>query len=1842
MIRPPATQTTTPGSGAGWLGLALAAFALALATAAVLVGARGGSAWTALATAALTQAAIWVGARAVGTTVAAETWGLAAMAGVLAWAVDPTLRVWQAPPTWAEALSLSPVGGGLALALLLGAALLSLLGRRRPLGLRAALGWFVLPFLFTSLFLLSSAHLLADLGRAVGVGRWFGWYGEATFGRILLLFLVNEIAIVGGGWLMDRRWTRNWRLRGLLLLAAVAASLSPQIASFGSGTWVAPLPRLVTLVLLPAIAAVALAGLWAQTFLLTGVMLDAFRGRRPTYEACARHWREGAVKGAVYSFLFLFLVQAAALIQAPALWTAVTAVPALSAIAGGALLYPLARTIIESFDGSPPFLQRLRANAAQPVGYARGAVVGCGLAVALAVALPTQEPLVRFLVGLAVGALAYAGVDLARDLRAVRAGARQRLQGWRVYALGAILGGITGGALAWYLDAAQTAVITAKLAAYAIVHAPAGDYVVYPLFSKWGAISLGPAEGGVRLLFNESLSGVINWSLAAPLFSINLVLLTALLQRSTGPIRNLLSPQGVVGLVEQAIRVLRWGLWMAPVIYSFLRMAPDPTWYNQDGAIRTGVATIASWTQGAEAFRQWSLQVFLGLLAYDWFRVLIWFDHMGLRVATLVNLSFVGGDLADERAARWIGHAGRARCVPDGLRRFATWAPLLIPFYIPRGAEWDQVWNEAEQIRASAPSLLPPVADVLMGYAICVGVAVLLVIVFRLRRPAATAPVAAPPPPAWSPDRRLAIANGNYTFELTADGRGFSRCHRIGDQPPELDLTRRSDDRLELSGKLVYLRASPAAGPPGAWWSLGWQPLRHAGASFAVEQPAPTRLRLANDRDGVRAEAVIEVAAEETVERWQIRLVNDTDAPRTIELVTYQELALAPWDSYRRTPSYNAIHVGTCFVRSLGAIIARNRHVKPRTAPHGAYPFAREVAFHAAGGAGVTLTGYQDARPCFIGTGTLAAPEVLVSGRMRDVADEGLLYSFDPVASLSLRVDLPAGGSAELTLADGYAADETLAARAIARHLGLPAPDPARLAATFAHARMLASSLRPPGDDTLPYHFAAEGRELVITGTTPRPWTHMLANPLGHGALVQDDGEVFSFAGNAQQNGLTPCNLDTVPAQVPAGAVQVVDLATGRIDSAGRTPQRHSDATHTTVFGLGYVTFTMQRPGLELALTVFVPPDQPVEVRLLTIRNRLAEPRHFRVVPWLEMALAETARDTRGRLQVRTDSYRKAYYFANPTNDFHQGWAFVVTTLAVECQEHVRARFLGGPERDASRPYFVEHGLPDATVGDDGRRVAAFAGTVEVPAEGEVSVALTLGQVTELAAAELRAEQHAALDVAHAALEATRRFWRTTLGELMVETTQPAFDRLVNHWLPYQVLTARLWGRCGPNQRGGAFGYRDQLQDVLPLCLLRPELARRQILLHAAQQFPEGDVLQWWHPAATGGTGLGARNRASDPHLWLPYLAARYIAQTGDRTILDEPVPFLEGPPIPKGAEGVNFVPRRSQDEASLYGHCCRAIDFSLGRIGPHGLPLIGSGDWNDGLSHFGEGGAGESVWLGFFLYDTLIEFAALAEVRREPARAQGYRVRAEQLRLRLDGMWEQDRYPRLIAGNGDKITWFDALMGSWPVLAGAVDFERGRRTVEAALAALEREHQVLLLTPWFGEQSPRVPGKIADYPPGVRENGGQYSHGVSWLVDALVLLAGQARAAGDVAEAERLRARAFAVWWKISPLDKCGPKRIDVYGLPPHQQPADIYFGPGYEGRGGWSWYTGAAARMLSAAYALLGLQLEEGRLVLSPDALAPGRELRLLRADHRGRELVPATLGANPRAPALAPEPR
>ena len=347
----------------------------------------------------------------------------------------------------------------------------------------------------------------------------------------------------------------------------------------------------------------------------------------------------------------LLVLGVSAPLRQPASSLSCSATRALVAPILGAIAFPLAQTLIGSADGTAPFFGRLRAAYRDARAWARGVVVGAGCWWAYAADVAHMWPSVRFCLAFVVGAVAYAGVDALFDAGRILAGERRRMQKARVYGLGVLLGGFVAGSLGWYFDAAQIGVVWAKFWAYADVDYRAagralGDFVTYPIFNKYGMINLGEVAGGVRLLYAESLSGVINWSFAAPLFAINAVFLTAMLDRSLTPIRGLLTGAGAQGLVELTVRVMRWGLWMAPIINTFLRQSADPSWYNQDGAVRSLVAIGADVGMPHDRFADFSLTMFLGLLAYDWLRVLIWFDHMGLRVATLVNLTFIGGDRA--------------------------------------------------------------------------------------------------------------------------------------------------------------------------------------------------------------------------------------------------------------------------------------------------------------------------------------------------------------------------------------------------------------------------------------------------------------------------------------------------------------------------------------------------------------------------------------------------------------------------------------------------------------------------------------------------------------------------------------------------------------------------------------------------------------------------------------------------------------------------------------------------------------------------------------------------------------------------------------------------------------------------------------------------------------------------------------------------------------------------------------------------------------------------------------------------------------------------------------------
>jgi cyclic beta-1,2-glucan synthetase len=384
-------------------------------------------------------------------------------------------------------------------------------------------------------------------------------------------------------------------------------------------------------------------------------------------------------------------------------------------------------------------------------------------------------------------------------------------------------------------------------------------------------------------------------------------------------------------------------------------------------------------------------------------------------------------------------------------------------------------------------------------------------------------------------------------------------------------------------------------------------------------------------------------------------------------------------------------------------------------------------------------------------------------------------------------------------------------------------------------------------------------------------------------------------------------------------------------------------------------------------------------------------------------------------------------------------------------------------------------------------------------------------------------------------------------------------------------------------------------------------------VLHASQQFREGDVLKWWHRAPGGGTGLGQRTKAADPHLWLPYVLARYVLQTGDKSVLDVITPFLEAEAVPANEDTWIVVPRLSRESATVYEHARLAIDFTLEHIGANGLPLLRAGDWNDGIDALGRHDIGTSVWMGFFLFNVLDGFVSLARLKEDETFAARCETALAGQREALEVGWRGDHYLLDFADDGREVDLRNAMTTGWAAWSGACDDKRALVAIEGGLKGIERPNRVLLLeTPFYAHSQP-YPGRIADYPPGIRENGAQYSHGATWIIDGFIRLALSARARGDCESAARLGARAFEIFEKISPLKKCNPENLATYGLIPIQQPADVYEGWGHAGRGGWSWYTGSAARMLSAAYALIGVEQENGRIAARADLFEPKGELEV-----------------------------
>ena len=729
--------------------------------------------------------------------------------------------------------------------------------------------------------------------------------------------------------------------------------------------------------------------------------------------------------------------------------------------------------------------------------------------------------------------------------------------------------------------------------------------------------------------------------------------------------------------------------------------------------------------------------------------------------------------------------------------------------------------------------------------------------------------------------------------------------------------------------------------------------------------------------------------------------------------------------------------------------------------------------------------------------------------------------------------------------------------------------------------------------------FTGDGREYAIylgPGTnTPAPWVNVIANPT-FGTVVSETGAGFTWYGNSQRNRLTPWSNDPV-LDSPSEAIYLRDEETGEFWTPTASPIRESTA-YRARHGAGYTVFEHNSHGIEQELTVVVPVDdqggKPLKLQRLRLRNDSGRPRRLSITSYAEWALGETRDATQMHTVSQWDEEVEALL---ARNRFHPEYgdrvAFAAMSRPVDSYSADRTTFLGR-NRSLANPAAMERVASSKRTGAGLDPCAALRTSLDLAPGETAQVIFLLGQAESSEEVRQLVSTYRDPVAFELTLDSTRAWWDNILGTIQVHTPEQSLDFLVNRWLLYQTLSCRLWARSAFYQSGGAYGFRDQLQDVLGLVYAQPDLARQHILLAASRQFREGDVQHWWH--APSGTGI--RSRISDDLLWLPYAVAHYVRLTEDESILQAPVTFLDGPRLADGQLDLFGTPEVSHERASLFEHCQRAVQHGL-TSGPNGLPLIGTGDWNDGMDRVGAEGKGESIWLGWFLVDVLEGMAELAEIVGSPESAESYRKRRAELLQRIDAAgWDGSWYLRATFDEGTPVgsaanreSRIDLLPQAWASISGGGDPERAVQALEAAGKHLVRreENLVLLFDPPFDKHAPS-PGYIQGYPPGIRENGGQYTHAAVWLAIAHARR-GQGGRAGEILRMLNPieHARDVASAWR--------------YTVEPYVMAADVYRAPGRTGQGGWSWYTGAAAWMYRAwVEELLGLKLRGESLWMDP----------------------------------------
>ncbi len=725
--------------------------------------------------------------------------------------------------------------------------------------------------------------------------------------------------------------------------------------------------------------------------------------------------------------------------------------------------------------------------------------------------------------------------------------------------------------------------------------------------------------------------------------------------------------------------------------------------------------------------------------------------------------------------------------------------------------------------------------------------------------------------------------------------------------------------------------------------------------------------------------------------------------------------------------------------------------------------------------------------------------------------------------------------------------------------------------------------------------FTQDGQEYVITTsddkTTPAPWVNVLANPR-FGSVISENGSAYTWSENAHEIRLTPWNNDPV-ADSGGEAMYLRDDENGNFWSPAPFP-RCGTKDYISRHGFGYSVFEHLEDGIRSELTVYVAMDAPVKFSVLKIKNESGRQRRLSVTGYVEWVLGDLRPKSAMHISTLIESNSGAIFAKNPYNaEFGERIAFFHTDDTYQTVTCDRTEFIGR-NRSLNNPSALTHSQLSGKAGSAMDPCAALQVTFDLADKADREIIFRLGVGRNAEDARKILNQSSGPAAARNALESVNKFWNHTLSSIQIESPDSSLNMLANGWLLYQTLTCRMWARSGFYQSGGAFGYRDQLQDSMALLLSVPHLVRDHLLLCASRQFKEGDVQHWWHPP----TGRGVRTHCSDDYLWLPLVVSRYVQQTGDTGILDEKVHFLEGKALKPEDDSYYDLPNRSEEVASLYDHCVRAIDLGL-KFGVHGLPFMGTGDWNDGMNLVGKEGQGESVWLGFFLYEVLKQFGRIAEIKGEPTFVEQCKKEAAKLQENIEkNSWDGEWYLRAWFDNGQLLgsatnpeCQIDSIAQSWSILSGAGEPGRSRVAMESLNKHLVNRDKafIQLLNPPF-DKSDMNPGYIKGYVPGVRENGGQYTHAAIWAAMAYAKL-------GD-------RRKAWDLLNIINPVNHSSS--VDgnaIYKVEPYVVAADVYAVSPHVGRGGWTWYTGSAGllyRLITES--LLGIRLESDKLFIEP----------------------------------------